>query len=54
MNDKDVVLHRIVYSYDANGRQTGYSVFDGSGKLVGRTAGAGTSPSSSPKLRRKK
>ena len=32
------LLHKIVYSYDSSGKQTGYSVFDASGKLVGRTA----------------
>ena len=29
------LLHKIVYSYDTSGKQTGYSVFDASGKLVG-------------------
>jgi Flp pilus assembly protein TadG len=28
---------RLVYAYDANGRPAGYSVYDGSGKLVGQT-----------------
>src|SRR5262245_66572840 len=31
------LLNKIVYSYDPSGRQTGYSVFDASGKLVSRT-----------------
>jgi len=36
MTDKDVVLHKIVYSYDQNGKQTGYSIFDANGKLESR------------------
>src|SRR4026207_65492 len=34
------LLHKIVYSYDASGEQTGYSVFDASGKLVGGKSAA--------------
>jgi hypothetical protein len=45
--------HKIAYSYDPSGKQTGYSVFDASGKLVSRTGGAATRPSSSPKPREK-
>jgi hypothetical protein len=47
------LLHRIVYSYDSSGKQTGYSIFDASGKLVGRTGAAITRPSASPKPRDK-
>lgn len=44
------LLHKIVYTYDSAGRQTGYSVFDASGKLVSRTGGgAPARPSPSPK-----
>src|SRR5215831_20133908 len=43
------LLHKIVYSYDSSGKQTGYSVFDASGKLVGRTGATSTRPSPSPK-----
>src|SRR5438132_13708115 len=46
--------HKIVYSYDSSGKQTGYSVFDVSGKLVGRTSPAATRPSPSPKAREKR
>src|SRR5438876_2324671 len=46
--------HKIVYSYDSSGKQTGYSVFDVSGKLVGRTSAAATRPSPSPKPREKR
>jgi hypothetical protein len=45
--------HKIVYSYDSSGKQTGYSVFDASGKLVSRTGAAAARPSSSPKPREK-
>src|SRR6266699_4539801 len=43
------LLHRIVYSYDSSGKQTGYSIFDASGKLVERTGASSTRPSPSPK-----
>src|SRR5215467_1192764 len=45
--------HKIVYNYDSTGKQNGYSVFDASGKLVGRTGGAAPRPSPSPKSREK-
>jgi hypothetical protein len=38
------LLHKIVYSYDQTGKRTGYSIFDGNGKLVGRTIADGLSP----------
>ncbi|MBO0696696.1 MAG: hypothetical protein J2P56_11435 [Verrucomicrobia bacterium] len=47
------LLHKIVYSYDPSGKQTGYSVFDASGKLVGGKSAANVRPSSSPKVREK-
>ena len=31
------VRHKIVYAYDAAGKPAGYSVFDGSGRLLGKT-----------------
>ncbi|PYJ91361.1 MAG: hypothetical protein DME71_02630 [Verrucomicrobia bacterium] len=42
--------HKIVYSYDSSGKQTGYSIFDASGKLLGRTSTATSraSPSAKP------
>ena len=43
------LLHKIVYSYDSAGKETGYSVFDASGKLLSRTAGSAARPSPSPK-----
>jgi hypothetical protein len=45
--------HRIVYNYDSSGKQTGYSVFDASGKLVGGKGAAIVHPSPSPKPREK-
>jgi hypothetical protein len=45
--------HKIVYSYDSSGKQTGYSVFDASGKLVDRKGDAISRPSPSPKPREK-
>jgi antitoxin component YwqK of YwqJK toxin-antitoxin module len=49
------LLNKIVYSYDSSGKQTGYSVFDASGKLVSRTGGtAAARPSPSPKARDKR
>jgi hypothetical protein len=45
------LLHKIIYSYDSSGKQTGYSVFDASGKLVSRTGAAAARPSPSPKSR---
>jgi len=47
------LLHKIVYSYDSAGKQTGYSVFDASGKLVSRTGGVSIRTSPSPKPREK-
>ena len=43
--------HKIVYSYDSSGKQTGYSIFDASGKLLGRTGGpvSRASPSAKPR-----
>src|SRR5437660_737283 len=42
--------HKIVYNYDLSGKQTGYSIFDASGKLLGRTSTATSraSPSAKP------
>jgi len=51
--ENDMVLHKIVYTYDQNGKQTGYSIFDASGKLLGRTTPLVSAPSPSPKLREK-
>jgi YD repeat-containing protein len=53
-NSEDgALLHKIVYDYDQNGKQTGYSIFDASGKLMGRTTPRGGTPSPSPKSREK-
>jgi hypothetical protein len=42
----------IVYSYVSAGQQTGYSIFDASGKLIGRTSAPLSSASVSPKGRK--
>jgi len=51
--DACTLLHKIVYSFDASGKQIGYSVFDASGKLVGGNSVARVRPSSSPQAREK-
>lgn len=33
----DAVQNRIVYSYDAAGHSSGYAIYDGDGRLLGRT-----------------
>ena len=45
--------HKIVYNYDSSGKQTGYSVFDASGKLVSGKGAAVVRASPSPKPREK-
>jgi len=49
----DSILNKIAYAYDRQtGKQTGYSVFDGNGKLVNQTSAVAPSrPSASPKRR---
>src|SRR3954469_21616848 len=47
----DSVRNRIVYVYDKNGRQTGYTVFDASGKVIRQTPGV--SPQSTPPAKRR-
>ena len=37
LGNDNVVHNKIVYSYDAVGHQTGYAIYDGAGKLIGRT-----------------
>ena len=34
---EDLLINKIVFHYDAAGRQTGYAVFDANGKLLGQT-----------------
>ena len=47
--ENDALLHKIVYSYDQEGKQIGYSIFDASGKLIGRTSGPSANSSSKPR-----
>lgn len=46
------VLHKIVYAYDSLGRQTGYSIYDGGGKLIGQTTASSASPTPAKKKKR--
>ncbi len=40
----DAVLSKIVSGYNQAGKQTGYSIFDVSGKLIGKTTATSPSP----------
>ena len=48
----DSVRHKIVYSYDAAGHQAGYAIYDGGGKLLGKTTAKDAPASGSPSPRR--
>jgi hypothetical protein len=48
----DAVINKIVYSYDSNGRQTGYVVLDASGNIVGRTSPVNATPNATAKPRK--
>jgi hypothetical protein len=45
----DAVMNKIVYSYDQAGKQTGYAIFDASGKLIGKTSAAAPSAKAAQK-----
>jgi len=47
--ENDALLYKIVYSYDQEGKQIGYSIFDASGKLIGRTSAPSANSSSKPR-----
>jgi hypothetical protein len=47
-----VVLHKIIYAYDSLGKQTGYSIYDGAGRLVGQTTAPSVSATPSKKKTR--
>lgn len=49
----DSVIARIVYSYDQAGKQTGYSIFDAAGKLIGRLSSPTPTPSATTKPRKR-
>ncbi len=44
MTKAGATLHRIVYSYNEAGKQIGYVVYDGNGKVVGKTTPLATAP----------
>ena len=48
----DVVRNKIVYAYDKIGRQTGYSVYDATGKLIRQTPGVAPRATTPPKKRK--
>jgi hypothetical protein len=52
LGSDNAVLAKIVYSYDSAGKQTGYSIFDAAGKLIGRTPSSTPPPSASAKPRK--
>jgi YD repeat-containing protein len=37
LNKDDSLNSRLVFSYDPNGRQSGYVVYDAAGKVIGQT-----------------
>lgn len=45
IGNDDAVLSKIAYSYDQSGKQTGYSIFDGKGRLIGQMPSPTASPS---------
>jgi hypothetical protein len=53
LKNDDSVIAKIVYSYDRGGKQTGYSIFDAAGKLIGRLASATPTPSATAKPRKR-
>jgi YD repeat-containing protein len=52
MGEDDVVHNKIVYAYDKNGKPTGYSIYDGAGKLIRQTPGVAPVHSPTPPKRR--
>jgi hypothetical protein len=50
LSKDDAVQHKLIYAYDKNGRQTGYAVYDASGKLVSQK---GPSPTATPTNKRR-
>jgi YD repeat-containing protein len=51
----DVLKNRLVYSYDAlSGRQTGYTVYDAAGKVIGQPKTPGNASQSAPPPEKKR
>lgn len=49
LTKEGVLKHRLVYSYDAlTGRQTGYTVYDAAGTVIGQTRTPGNSSPTAP------
>ena len=53
LNRDNFVVNKIVYAYDGNSRQTGYTVFDASGNVIGRTSPVQTKASPSPQQKKR-
>ena len=45
----ETLLAKIVYNYDRTGKQTGFSIYDAAGKLIGGTSSPSPNPNSSAK-----
>jgi len=54
LDKADNVVNKIVYDYDAAGHRTGYSIFDASGKLIGRTSPVGPATPSAKKRKKER
>jgi hypothetical protein len=52
LRNDDSVIAKIVYIYDPGGKQTGYSIFDAAGKLIGRLSSPTPTPSAPAKPRK--
>ncbi|MDP9098619.1 MAG: hypothetical protein M3N48_06445 [Verrucomicrobiota bacterium] len=52
LGPEDAVRNKIVYAHDKIGRQTGYSVYDATGKLIRRTQGAAPRVTTPPNKRK--
>jgi YD repeat-containing protein len=50
----NVLVNRLVYSYDPNGRQSGYVVYDASGNVIGRTTPVESKAAATPKPKKHK
>jgi hypothetical protein len=48
----DAVRNKIVYAYNKAGKQTGYSVYDATGKLIRQTPGVAPRPTPTPNKRK--
>lgn len=54
LNKADAVINKLVYGYDANGRPTGYTIYDASGNVIGRTTPVQQTPAPKEKKGKKR